>query len=138
MAFHPPLVEKPGSLLVEISAGFDPRGHFCNLKLGDLERGKWLSKLLPLSNMLNGLFHGSLSQPNRLGGHMEASVIKEHHKFLKPSTGGPDQILFGDPDIAERDFSRIRGTEAKLVFELGGLKAFAIRLNHDDTESVVP
>ena len=138
MGFHSPVVEKPGSFLVEISAGFDSGGHFCNLELGDLKRGERLSKLLPLSDMLNSLLHGSLGQPNSLGTDMETGVIKEHHKLLESFSCSSDKILFGYPDIAERDFSSIRGTEAEFVFQLGRLKAFAVCLDRDDTKPVVP
>jgi len=51
----PKRIEKPGRLLVEIPAGLDPGGHFRNLELGDLERGKRLSKLFPASNVLDRL-----------------------------------------------------------------------------------
>jgi hypothetical protein len=87
MTFHSPVVEKPGCLLVEISTSFDLGGHFCNLELGDLERGERLSKLLPGSNMLNRLFHGSLGKPYRFGGDVETGMIKESHELIKSFPG---------------------------------------------------
>src|SRR5512139_43101 len=110
MGFYSPVVEKPGSLLVEIPAGFDSGGHFCNLELGGLERGEGFSKLLPLSNMLNRLLHGPLGQPNCLSGYVEAGVIKKDHELLESFSSLSDEILFWHSDIAERDFSSIRST----------------------------
>ena len=65
-------------------------------------------------------------------------MIKEDHKLLESFSCRSDEILFWDPDIAERDFSSIRGTEAEFVFQLGRLKAFAVCLDRDDTKSVMP
>jgi len=64
MRFYSPVVEKPGSLLVEIPAGFDSGGHFCNLELGGLERGEGAFQIAPAFDMLNRLLHGPLGQPN--------------------------------------------------------------------------
>ena len=65
-------------------------------------------------------------------------MIKEDHELLKSSSSSSDEILFWDSDIAEGDFSSVRGTKTEFVFQLGGLKPFAICLDHDDTKSVMP
>jgi len=76
--------------------------------------------------------NGPLGQTHRLGGHMEAGVIAEHHKLLKTLGPGPDQILLGDLTSLERDFKPYPRHEAKLVFQLVASKPLRSVQNHDD------
>ena len=62
----PSLIEEPGGLLVEIATCLDPDGHFSDLESAGLKRGEGFSELAPLSDILNGLLHGPLSQSDRL------------------------------------------------------------------------
>jgi hypothetical protein len=101
------MVEKPGSLLVEIPACFDSCGHFGNFELRDLKGGERLSKLFPFSNMFDRLLHGSLGEPDRFRTDMEARVIKENHKLLESSSSFSDEIFFWNSDVAKRNVSRV-------------------------------
>ena len=138
VGFYLSNVNKPRSLLIECSASFDSSGHLSDLELGRLKRGQGFPELMSLSNVVDGLLHGSLGQPNSLSADMETGVIKEHHELVEPSAGFSDEIPSRNPDVTERDLGSIRSPNAEFVFQLVSLKSLSVRLSSDHAESAMP